>query len=86
MWQSERATARSEHIHQASHRFLESLKSSTQSSAPSDIPPRDMMYQLHDLASRKLRHIVKSRGHNDEYLNAGEAELIAAKELLERSQ
>lgn len=69
---------------QASHRILETTKvSSTQSSA--GIPSREVIDQLHDLASKKLRNIIKTRHRQSLHSDSSQAELIAAKELLDQS-
>jgi hypothetical protein len=57
--------------------------SATQSS--SAVPPRDVVKQLHDLASHKLRHIIKTRDRQSLHSDSCKAELIAAKELLDQS-
>ena len=57
--------------------------SATQSS--SSIPLRDVVNQLHDMESHKLRHIIKTRDRQSQHSDSSKAELIAAKELLNQS-
>ncbi|KAF7514191.1 hypothetical protein GJ744_004516 [Endocarpon pusillum] len=68
----------------ASHRLLENLDTST-SSTLSDIPPRNVISQLHDHASKKLEHIIDTRSTQIVHSDSARAELIAAQELLDRS-
>jgi ER membrane protein complex subunit 2 len=79
------AQTRSDSLPQTTHRLLESLKLSAPASS-SDIPPPNVIKQLHDLASNKLRHIIKSRNTQSLPSGSSHAELIAAQELLDRSQ
>lgn len=81
------AQTRSDCMRQATHRLLESLKSLPQSSSSSaHMSPTEVIKQLHDLASEKLRRIIQTRNTQKLHSDSSQAELIAVQELLDRSQ